>query len=85
MIDGPEDGLGSRGESQLDFARGASRGDVLGKKAATAPRDASRTLIASMSGGSPTALLPYTTPGSRARVNRFTRKSGGHSPRLGGL
>ena len=33
--------------------------------AATASRSASRTLIASISGGSPTALLPWTTPGSR--------------------
>src|SRR6185369_12146347 len=54
-------------------------------KAATASRSASRTLIASIKGGSPTALLPWTTPGSRARASSVTRRSGGHSPRLGSL
>ena len=38
--------------------------------AATAARSASRTLIASISGGSPTALLPWTTPGSAARSRK---------------
>ncbi len=42
--------------------------------AAMASRIASRTEIASISGGSPTALLPKTTPGSAARSRKSTSK-----------
>ena len=53
--------------------------------AATAARNASRTLMASMSGGSPTALLPWITPGSRARVSRATSKHRGAFASVGSL
>ena len=45
--------------------------------AAMASRSASRTEMASIRGGSPTALLPQTTPGSVARVRKSTWKSSG--------
>ena len=54
-------------------------------KAATAARSASRTLIASMNGGSPTALLPWTTPGSAARSSSLTLNTDGHSWSVGSL
>src|SRR5436309_12689762 len=41
-------------------------------KAAMASRRASRAEMASMRGGSPTALLPKTTPGSAERVRNST-------------
>ena len=54
-----------------------------GPNAPTAARSASRTLNASISGGSPTALDPYTTPDSVARSNRCTLNSSGISEKLG--
>ena len=39
---------------------------------------ASRTEMASISGGSPTALLPKTTPGSVARSRKLTSKTSGN-------
>src|SRR5664279_2966434 len=54
-----------------------------GPNAATACRSASRTLKASISGGSPTAFEPYTTPDSVARSNRCTLNSSGISEKLG--
>src|SRR5262245_37202659 len=54
-------------------------------KAAIASRIASRTDIASIKGGSPTALLPKTTPGSLARDRNETRKSAGISDQEGSL
>jgi hypothetical protein len=50
-----------------------------------ASRIASRTEMASISGGSPTALLPKTTPGSEARSRNATRKSSGISDQDGSL
>ena len=46
--------------------------------AATASRSASRTEIASISGGSPTALLPMTTPGCVARGRKLDVEHVGH-------
>mgnify|MGYP003693908703 CR=1 FL=1 len=43
-----------------------------GPNDATASRMASRTESAIINGGSPTALLPQTTPGSEARVRKST-------------
>ncbi len=54
-----------------------------GPNAPTACRSASRTLNASISGGSPTAFEPYTTPDSVARSNRCTLNCGGISEKLG--
>ena len=54
-----------------------------GPNAATACRSASRTLNASISGGSPTAFEPYTTPDSVACSNRCTLNTGGISEKLG--
>ena len=48
-----------------------------------ASRMASRTLMASMSGGSPTALLPWMVPGWGAFSRSVTRKSWGVSPMAG--
>src|SRR5258707_9817100 len=53
--------------------------------AATASRMASRTEIASISGGSPTALLPNTTSGSAARSRKSTWKTAGNSDHDGNL
>ena len=65
-LNGEEDALGRGGRSSVD------RCPV--PNAATASRIASRTEIASISGGSPTALLPQTTSGSAARFRKSTLK-----------
>ena len=46
---------------------------------------ASRTEMASINGGSPTALLPNTTPGSVARARKSTLKISGISDHDGSL
>src|SRR5580765_2289310 len=53
--------------------------------AAIASRSASRTEMASISGGSPTALLPNTTAGWAAPWRKLTRKSSGISDQDGSL
>ena len=53
--------------------------------AAIASRMASRTEIASISGGSPTALLPKIVPGSGARSRKLTSKTSGTSLHDGSL
>src|SRR5881396_958749 len=53
--------------------------------AETASRIASRTEIAIISGGSPTALLPNTTSGSRACSSSSTWNSSGSSDQEGSL
>src|SRR5579872_3502259 len=53
--------------------------------AAIASRMASRTEIASINGGSPTALHPITTEGSAARSRKFTSKISGTSDHDGSL
>src|SRR6476646_10440658 len=54
-----------------------------GPNAPTAFRNASRTLNACISGGSPTAFEPYTTPDSVALSYRCTLNSSGISEKLG--
>ena len=56
-----------------------------GPNAAAACRSASRTEKASISGGSPTALDPYTAPSSVAFLSRVTLKTSGISEKLGSL
>ena len=73
---GPEDGLRGRRAAEVDRP-------ARGPNAPTACRSASRTLNACISGGSPTALDPYTTPDSVARSNRCTLNSSGISEKLG--
>ena len=57
----------------------------VGPNAATASRSASRTLNASISGGSPTAFDPYTAPSSCAFSSSATLNSSGISEKLGSL
>ena len=76
-LDRPVDRFRRRRRAELDDAGRCPN-------AATAARSASRTLIASISGGSPTALLPWMTPGSRGALEEARRRrSGGHSPSVG--
>ena len=56
-----------------------------GPNAAAAWRSASRTENASISGGSPTALEPYTAPASVASRSSVTLNASGISEKLGSL
>src|SRR4029450_10070012 len=72
----PASGVGGQPRSTLVPA---------GPNAAAACRSASRTEKASISGGSPTALAPYTAPSSVAFLNSVTLKTSGISEKLGSL
>ena len=65
-----------------DTTSGAGR---VAANAATAARSASRTENASISGGSPTALLPMMTPGWVARWSTSTLNTSGISDHDGSL
>src|SRR5690606_26238642 len=83
----PELRAASIAQKTASGVEGQPRSTVVpsGPKAAHACRSASRTLNASISGGSPTALEPWTTAGSAASAWKSTLNTSGSSEKLGSL